>query len=150
MSSICEKIRALMLDRNISRRELAKQAGVSYILVHRIMHNKAKLRDASIAKIAQALGVNVASLLHAEEKTGYINVVDDIRAKYGKDVLPGTFAVMQKPGRPLPVPIPNSVQDLIVELSQLLGVSQAVIGANIAKIITENNEKKKKTDEKST
>jgi transcriptional regulator with XRE-family HTH domain len=58
-----KKIRALMAERGISQVELAKKAGLNKVHLNQILTGKkVNLRHATLEKIANALGVNVADL----------------------------------------------------------------------------------------
>lgn len=59
---ICARIRAVAAEAGVSRTKLCASAGISYRLVHQIMHGEANLRDITISKIAKALGVSVSDL----------------------------------------------------------------------------------------
>ena len=61
-SAICQNIRRLTAAKGWTRTKLAKESGVSYRLVHEIMHNNASLRDDTIGKIAAALDVSLDDL----------------------------------------------------------------------------------------
>ena len=63
----CRLIREVAAEKGLTAADLARKSGVSYRLVHEVMHERAHLRDETLGRLALALGVRVGYLLTGEE-----------------------------------------------------------------------------------
>lgn len=59
---VCARIQHFTTQRKMTRADLSRATGLSYRIIHEIMHGEGNPRDATIGKIAEALGVRVEEL----------------------------------------------------------------------------------------
>jgi len=67
-AAICARIRHMAAKKEISQADLARRSGLSYRLVHKVMHENANLRDRTIAKLAKALDVDYEDLVGRDDR----------------------------------------------------------------------------------
>lgn len=72
-AAVCERIRTVAAEKNLSSLDLARSAEVSYRTVFAVMKGEARLQDRIIGKLAHALGVSVEYLMSGNQSAKAIN-----------------------------------------------------------------------------
>lgn len=62
-AAICKKIRELASARGLTNIEISRRSGLSYRIVHSIMHAQTTPKMTTLTKIAKALGVGIDEIL---------------------------------------------------------------------------------------
>lgn len=62
VSAICERVRSAVGRAGVTNIELSRRSGLSYRVIHSIMHGTTNPRMTTLAHIADALGVSLESL----------------------------------------------------------------------------------------
>lgn len=70
--AVCERVRAVAAERELTNLEVSQLCDVSYRTVHTIMHLKAKLTNRVIGKLAKGLNVSPAYLMTGEKTDAVI------------------------------------------------------------------------------
>jgi transcriptional regulator with XRE-family HTH domain len=144
---VCARIRRLAMEKGIGRTELAARAGVSGVLVYKVMHGKANLRDATIGKFAKALVVSIDDLMFLRDGVKVDGAMSESRASVRSSTAPG----MVKDGVAYPtreerlairIPEEHNVRSAVRCIAEQLDIPEERVMAAIADLMRDAGKSK--------